>query len=391
MLLEESLAAAVILSGVTFDNVWLFLLGAALLLFVLILGLRRRAPKRPAQAPRLVRSPNNPLISPDPDHPWENEATFNPAAVCVDGRIHLFYRALGSDGVSRIGHCSSGDGIHFDDRLPYPAFIPDIAAQSHLHAPFTSPARFAYDRDRYASGGGWGGSEDPRAVVIDDTVHMTFSSFNGWDSIRMTHSSLHVDHLKARRWNWSRPRFLSPQGQRHKNWVVFPEKIRGKYAVVHSVGPLRIEFLDSLDELNDGGRFSGKHDHGGSGYRDPSRAHHWDNIVRGAGAPPVLTEEGWLLFYQALSPSDRSRYNIGVMLLDRNDPTTILYRSALPVLEPVMHYENDWKPGIVYASGAVVKDGELFVYYGGGDKTVNVATAPLARFLSELMQPEHKA
>jgi predicted GH43/DUF377 family glycosyl hydrolase len=77
------------------------------------------------------------------------------------------------------------------------------------------------------------------------------------------------------------------------------------------------------------------------------------------------------------------------MLLDLADPTKIIYRSDYPVLEPDMWYENDWKPGIVYASGSIIKDGELFVYYGGGDKYVAVAKANLSEFLHKLTNNQH--
>jgi len=74
------------------------------------------------------------------------------------------------------------------------------------------------------------------------------------------------------------------------------------------------------------------------------------------------------------------------MLLDINDPTKVLYRSASPVLCPDAPYENHGKPGIVYAGGAVVRNGTLFVYYGGADKVVCVATAPLDAFLNALVK-----
>src|SRR5258708_5076155 len=68
------------------------------------------------------RSSENPIINPT-RYSWESAAVFNPAAIIKDGRVHLFYRALGADGVSRIGYVSSPDGIHFDERLPYPVFV----------------------------------------------------------------------------------------------------------------------------------------------------------------------------------------------------------------------------------------------------------------------------
>ena len=74
------------------------------------------------------------------------------------------------------------------------------------------------------------------------------------------------------------------------------------------------------------------------------------------------------------------------MLLDLTDPTKELYRSSAPILSPNAHYENDGKPGIVYACGAVVRDGELYVYYGGADKVVCVATTPLKAFLEALIK-----
>jgi len=51
-------------------------------------------------------------------------------------------------------------------------------------------------------------------------------------------------------------------------------------------------------------------------------------------------------------------------------------------LEPDEHYENNgFKAGVVYASGAVVKNGELLVYYGASDSYVGVAHANLEEFL----------
>src|ERR1035437_2200574 len=70
----------------------------------------------------LVRSSANPIISPDHRKIWELEGTFNPAAYLDSaGKFHLLYRAIGADGVSRIGYAESNEGINFS-RLPYPVF-----------------------------------------------------------------------------------------------------------------------------------------------------------------------------------------------------------------------------------------------------------------------------
>ncbi|HET8581506.1 MAG TPA: hypothetical protein VFL98_03530, partial [Candidatus Paceibacterota bacterium] len=110
----------------------------------------------------------------------------------------------------------------------------------------------------------------------------------------------------------------------------------------------------------------------------------WDTYLRGAGAPPVKTPEGWLVLYHAITENEPDRYRIGAMLLDLDDPTKVIARSAGPLLSPDMPYENHWKPGIVYTCGAVVKDGTFFLYYGGGDRHVCVAHAPISQILYDL-------
>jgi len=82
---------------------------------------------------------------------------------------------------------------------------------------------------------------------------------------------------------------------------------------------------------------------------------------------------------------DPDRYKLGAMLLDLDDPTKVLYRSRTPILEPDFYYENQgFKSGVVYSCGAVVNDGELYVYYGGADAVTCVAMADLDIFLKEL-------
>lgn len=327
----------------------------------------------------LRRNAHNPILRPLPQHWWEAEAVFNPAAIYEGGRVHLLYRAMGSDGISRIGYASSKDGIHFDERLPYPVYEPrrgfGIPTPERRYGPLT------YSQTAYASGGGWGGAEDPRMVRIENDVYMTFVAFDGWGFVRMALASLPVGDLLQKRWHWSAPALISPPNEMHKNWVLFPEKINGKFAVLHRVAPeIEIEYLEDLNELYQDHVFikSGPPQGGRTGY--------WDEKMRGAGAPPIKTAEGWLLLYHA---THEGKYKIGAMLLDLKNPTKVRYRSATAILSPEEWYENDWKPGVVYGSAAIIKDGELFVYYGGGDKYVAAARANLKEFLHKLTSNQH--
>lgn len=316
----------------------------------------------------------NPVISPRPHQEWEANGTLNPAAVMDDeGRVHLFYRAIGGDGMSNIGHSCSGDGLTFIERSSFPVYQPPPGA----HAPSNEPAVKKYDPAIYTSGGGWGGHEDPRAVRIGDRVYMSYTAFNGWSSVRIAVTSIAMNDLKKGRWNWKKPKLISAADQVNKNWLIFPEKIGGKFAILHSIVPkISIEYVDDID-----GCFPPIRSERPPGPQ-PGRKGFWDKYIRGPGAPPIKTEIGWLLLYHA---QDDDRYKLGAMILDKDDPTKILYRSPEPILSPEMCYENDGKPGVVYASGAVVKDGNLMVYYGGGDRHVCVAQTNLRSLLGWLM------
>ncbi len=345
-----------------------------------------RVKKKP-RALDLHRSRRNPIIDPMQGSDWESEAVFNPGAVTHGGRVHLFYRALGPDGVSRVGYASSKDGIHFDKRYSHPVYMPETATESLKHRPYTSPARLSYHTGLYLSGGGWGGCEDPRAVKIDSRIYLTFNMFSGWRSIRVGLTSISEEDLEEGRWNWRRLVFLSPPNERHKNWVLFPEKVNGKYALLHNLhdddpARVRVEYISDLEGSI--APFESPDPH-----LLPDRELAWHNRTRGVGPPPIKTAYGWLLFYHAMDKDDPNRYKLGAMLLDLGDPRKILYRSSYPILEPDEWYENDWKPGIIYASGAIVKDGNLFIYYGGGDKHIGVAYANLDTFVSQLMKREH--
>src|SRR3989344_2234377 len=359
------------------------LLACFALLFLwlaILLGLRKPL--------HLNRLPHNPVLRPRAENWWESEAVFNPAAFVQGGRVHLFYRALGRDGISRIGYASSADGMHFDERLNYPAYDPQADSLSRARASRASArlsyATLSYDTVNYGSGGGWGGAEDPRAVIMDGSVQMTFTVFEGWGSERITLTSLALSDFDRRQWLWSANSYLSAAGAVPKKRVLFPEKIGGKYAVLHNISPkIEIAYIDDLSALEKNGFIK-------SNFRRADKPGRWDVRVRGAGAPPLKTPEGWLVFYHGFDPAHAEvGYKVGAMLLDLKDPTKILYRSEDPVLTPQEWYENEWKAGVVYASGAVILGDELFVYYGGGDKYVAAARANLQNFLRKLTRHQH--
>lgn len=324
----------------------------------------------------LTRYENNPVVKPKAYSNWETVGTFNPAAIKDDeGFVHLLYRAIGDDGISRIGHAKSKDGVSFANKTPYPVYVFSSPSLNNFES--SSSPKY-YDSNIYYSGGSWGGCEDPRAVVMDGRVYMTYTAFEGWQSVRIALTSISMADLKAGKWNWRKPKFISSITEVNKNWVLFPEKINGKMAILHSVSPkVQISYVDDVNYIKGDEFIRSKAPSGG-------REDKWDNWMRGAGSPPVKTSLGWLLLYHAMDKNDPDKYKVGCMVLDLKDPSIILYRSIYPILEPEAFYENDWKPGVVYASGALVLNEDLYVYYGGGDKNVCVAKTPLKPLLTWL-------
>jgi len=318
----------------------------------------------------LKRSHHNPIIEPESHKYWESKAAFNPSAIYHDGKVHVIYRAIGDSDVSVLGYAKSADGYFFDKNLKELAYY----HKGKFNVKKTLP------KISYCSGGGWGGGcEDPRLTLLGDKVYMIYTAFDGWGSLRMALTSISLDDFISRRFDWAEPILISPPGQIHKNWVLFPEKINGKYAILHAISPeVMIDSFDSLDEL-DGNNFIYSVHQGSAlwGTRD--------KLIRGVGPSPIKTKYGWLVLYHKMEKHDSHRYKLWAMILDTKDPTKILYNSQQPILEPDLWYENEgYKSGVIYSCGAVVKDGELFVYYGGADKVSCVATADLDKFLAEL-------
>ena len=318
----------------------------------------------------LKRSVHNPVIEPENHKYWESKAAFNPSAVYHDGKIHVIYRVIGDSDISVLGYSKSDNGYFFDKNLKEMAY--------YHKGKFT--AKKTLPKISYCSGGGWGGGcEDPRLTLLGDKVYMIYTAFDGWGSLRMALTSISLDDFISRRWNWAEPVLISPPGQIHKNWVLFPEKINGKYAILHAISPkIMIDYFKSLNEL-DGDNFIYSVHQGSPLWGER------DRLIRGVGPSPLKTKYGWLVLYHKMEKHETHRYKLWAMILDAKDPTKILYDSDQPILEPDEWYENEgYKSGVIYSCGAVIKDNELFVYYGGADKVSCLATTNLDKFLEEL-------
>lgn len=298
---------------------------------------------------KLKRYKNNPILKPILENPWESIVTFNTAAILLDNRIHLLYRARGCPGgISRIGYASTKDGFNIDERLDKPIFIP---------SPDTDVDCF--------------GVEDPRIVKIDDKLYMTYSAYGYvpgmykrliWVQIAIT--SISVDDFLNKNWNWSERIYPFPFTD-NKDAALFPEKINGKYVMMHRIPQhIWIGFSDDLKHWYDNTIIMYPQGYG------------WEQYKLGGGAQPIKTEKGWLLIYHAVD--NKMYYKLGFAVLDLEDPTKVIYRHPKPILEPEEKFEKEGDvSNVTFTCGAVIKDDQLLVYYGAADTVICVATADM--------------
>jgi beta-1,4-mannooligosaccharide/beta-1,4-mannosyl-N-acetylglucosamine phosphorylase len=123
------------------------------------------------------------------------------------------------------------------------------------------------------------------------------------------------------------------------------------------------------------------------------RFHYWDELI-GPGPPPVETEAGWLCVYHGVAThfAAANIYQAGVLLLDRRDPTRVLGRSRLNILEPRHPWELAGQvPNVVFPSGLTVDldenglappEAPFRLYYGAADTCVGLAEGSIADLLA---------
>ena len=361
-----------------FEIIFVFTILFFVILFLFLLKIKRFSAVRKENVTKkkeqIKRIKNNPIFSPTGTG-WRSQGTFNPAAIKDSkNNIHILYRALGEDGVSRLGHAESSDGENFEG-LPYPVF----SLEKFLGKKVLEGER-RFDSVLYPSGGSWIGIEDPRMVSIDGKIYVTFNAFDGWDFVRVGIISINEKDFFDKKFSWSNPLFISPKNQVNKNWVLFPEKINGKFAILHSITPyVQIEYVDRIESIPFMEDIKSIH-----GQKKPREE--WDTWVRSAGPPPLKTKKGWLLFYHATNKDEPHQYKLGAMLLDLNNPTKIIARAPDALMSPDMWYENDWKPGVIYVCGAIIHGDNIKLYYGGGDKYVCTADIKFEPFINWLIE-----
>ena len=309
---------------------------------------------------RFKRSSKNPIITPMAENKWEAQATFNPGAIFLNGKTHIMYRAMSEDNTSSFGYAMTKDGTDIIERLSAPIYVPREDFENKKGNNLNS------------------GCEDPRLTKIGKNIYLCYTAYNGIDPWRVAISSITEKNFVSHNWKWEKPFLITPPGFEDKDACLLPFKFPLGYFILHRVGnEICGDYLKTLDF---------KHEIVKKSLRIIGpRKNTWDSAKVGISAPPIKTKYGWLLLYHGVSKSHNT-YRIGCVLLDLKDPAIVLARSTDPIFEPKEDYEkNGIVNNVVFPCGAIVKGGLLYIYYGGGDRVVGVATMELNVILEALI------
>lgn len=285
---------------------------------------------------RLQRHPSNPILVPDPSSPWEARHVFNPSVIFHNHLFHMHYRAQGQDLISRIGYAVSQDGVSWK-RTPNPVLKPETERELQ-------------------------GVEDPRITEIDGVFYMAYTAFSGTGPLKDAITPMFAKSSDLLAWERIGPLV---QGENNKDHYLMPKKLNNRFVAFHRRLP-DIWIAESVDLIN-------WPEESMKRIMSPRSDSEWDSVSIGGNGPPIETEHGWLFFYHGYA-EDRI-YRLGVALLDLEAPTVILNRPRDWILEPREQWELEGNvPNVVFSSANIRVGDQVWVYYGGADHAIGLAT-----------------
>lgn len=297
--------------------------------------------ERPAGSSAPVwRYKENPVI---PRNPLPGVARiFNSAVIPYEGKFIGVFRGEQVNGIPYIYVGHSDDAVHW-------RFEPEkINFVDENGAPFMPS--YAYD---------------PRLIEVDGVYYAIWCQ----DAFGATLGMAKTTDFKTF------TRLENPFPPFSRNGVLFPRRVNGKYLLLSRPSdsghtPFGDIWLSESHDLE----YWGHHRHvmGRS-------SEWWENVKIGGGAAPVETSEGWLLIYHGVTGTCNGYvYSVGGAILDRDEPSKVLYRCSDFLITPEEWYEErGFVPNVCFPC-ATLQDadtGRIAIYYGAADTYVGLAFA----------------
>ncbi len=315
---------------------------------------------------------------------WEEKDVFNPAAVVRNDTVFLLYRAEDSigkyAGTSRIGLAWSTDGLHFH-KNKMPVLFPDQDDQKKWE---------------------WeGGCEDPRVVQDDKGIYyMTYTAYDGDKARLLVATSPDLLH-----WTKYGPVFRKAFDGKYINvWsksgsivstytqgTPVATKVNGKYWMYW--GDVNIWIASSDDLINWTPLLYSKEEHPPTELRHNAadipeiktvlapRKGKFDSDIIEPGPPAMLTDKGIVLIYNSRnvttggdSSLPEGTYAASQVLMDKNDPSSVIDRMDSNFMKPDKPYEISGQVNhVCFLEGLVQFHHQWFLYYGTADSKIAAA------------------
>jgi predicted GH43/DUF377 family glycosyl hydrolase len=213
------------------------------------------------------------------------------------------------------------------------------------------------------------GMEDARFVRFtdDDGAIHYYATYTAYDGRRIFPQMLEtVDFLNFKELS------LGGAMARNKGMALFPRKINGKFVMLSRVDGENIFLMYSADlqTWNEGVKLASP--------RFP-----WEFMQLGNCGSPIELDEGWLVLTHGVG--SLRRYSIGALLLDKDDPSRIIGRLALPLISPGERERSGYVPNVVYTCGSIVHNNRLIIPYGSADRSIAFITVRLGELVEGLI------
>ena len=340
------------------------------------------------------------IMEPEPGNPMEVEGVLNPAAARgPDGNLYLFPRMVAKGNYSRIGIVrvkfnEAGDPVGVE-RLGI-ALEPDAEYELQPNGGGCEDPRITYIErlQSYIMTYTALSPVGPRIAmaVSDDLFHWkrlglaTFAKYEDIDFV-------HVDDKDASIFPVAIPNHNGKLQMALLHRPLFPGTRPEETARKDESRELDIDhesiWISYCPVTQDGftpnqlGLFNSHH-------RLATPVSPWERLKIGGGTPPILTKHGWLIVYHGVSEIETSNkkehnlcYSAGIMMLSKEHPQHIHYRSVEPVLKPKLKHERQGAiSNVVFPTGIDQRNDlglpdRFDIYYGMADDRIGAARLDL--------------
>lgn len=347
---------------------------------------------------KVERFPENPIVTPADVKPavdgWEVMCAFNAGVIEYRDEILMLMRVAerpintdpgrvlipmmdfsdGSPSMKVLEFSTSDEGINvsdprvvcFQDRVYLTSISHLRVARSSDGRHFTVEERPALWPDQTYEGYGL---EDPRITQLGDTYYVVYKGVAP-DGITQCLAST-KDFV-----TWEKHGIIfAPENM---DAMIFPQKVRGKYAALHRPYPRMIGMPNMWVAYSPDLIHWGEHS-----FMLGCAEGTWESGRVGGGAVPFMTDRGWLEIYHAATPEDH--YCLGGLLLDPENPHKVLAKSPSSILSPQAPYEVEgFKPNVVFTCGAITRGDTVTIYYGAADYVMAAAEMSIREILDSL-------